>query len=283
MWYVGATMKEHIWVTIFPVLAINLFFLTTLLYFYFSGRYLKGTPELEGRHDSRMLNRFLKDFWYWVTWPMAATLVKLRIKPNMITFIGFMVSLSAVWFYSQGLFGYAGWTLIAGATFDIFDGRVARLTNQESRPGAFFDSVMDRFSEGLVFLGIAFYFNTGWMLGIVIMALIGSQMVSYTKARGEAIGVQCKGGAMQRPERIAYLGVASVFNPLCEYVMNTWTTWWVPAPLVIGVLILMAVMTNGTAVQRMVYIMSALDTIDLPAGSPETIPQKIIRLTSRKK
>jgi len=199
------------------------------------------------------------------------------MTPNILTFIGFSLSIVAAFFYAKGLFGYAGWIMLFGATFDLFDGYVARLTGKDSSSGAFFDSVMDRFSEGIVFLGLCFYFRESWILLFLILGLIGSMGVSYTRARGESVGVDVKRGSMQRPERIVYLGCASIFEPMTTYGLNF--IWPNPPPLlVIGAILLIGVMTNITSVYRMIYVMNELDNRE-KAGI-ETVPKILSKLAT---
>jgi phosphatidylglycerophosphate synthase len=148
--------------------------------------------------------------------------------------------------------------MIFGASFDLVDGQVARLTGKASKSGAFFDSVMDRFGEAVVFLGLASYYRSTWVLYFVVMALVGSMMVSYTRARGEGVGVDVKKGIMQRAERIVYLGVGSIFSPILAYSLSS----WVKTPLdfmTIGAIILIAIFTNLGALYRIRYVIHRLD------------------------
>lgn len=271
-------LNPKIWITLGPILFINIGLLISLIVYTLTVRSRADeTPEAAKRHTSKFLSLHFKSWWVFTTDPIAKVFVRLGVRPSTLTFIGFLFSAVAGFLFAKGLFGYAGWAMIFGATFDIFDGRVARLTGQESRSGAFYDSVMDRFSEGICFLGLAFYFRSSWMLLFVIASLIGSMLVSYTRARGESVGVDCKGGSMQRPERIVYLGVSSVFDPISSTILLNWFA--APPPiLVIGAIIIIAVMTNATAVHRMIYIMNALDTTD--KSKRETIPQFITKLST---
>lgn len=269
---------SKLWITVGPILAINLILLTTLFTYALTGHSAgRNIHEAASRSRSKFLGVYLKEWWIWLTDPVAHLFVRLKMGPNVLTVIGFLLSVVAAFFFAKGLFGYAGWIMIFGATFDIFDGRVARLTGNESRSGAYFDSVLDRFGEAVCFLGLAWFFRESWLLFFVIAGLIGSTMVSYTKARAEGMGVECKVGSMQRPERIVYLGVASVMTPAVTIVLLRW--WTDPAPiLVIIAVLIMAVMTNATAVYRMVYSMTALDDED--KRSVDSIPHLIARLAT---
>lgn len=267
-----------IWITLGPIFVINGVLLVSFLVYHLWWR-KRMVHKFEGLkdHSSRLLSTDTTNWWLWTTDPIVKFFVRMHMGPNTLTAIGFLFAAAAGYLFSRGWFGYAGWVMMFGGTFDIFDGRVARITGKMSRSGAFFDAVMDRFGEGLCMLGLAVYFRGSWMLSVVIAAMIGSFLVSYTKARAEAMGVECKVGTMQRPERIVYLGVASIFDPVMRLFLARW--WDVPPPaLVMSALIAIAVMTNGTAVYRMIHTMNALDTKD--RRKKETIPQLITRLST---
>lgn len=261
-----------------PVLIINAFLLLSLAYYWLSGKNkTEGNAEGAKRYRSKFLSSFLKSWWIWNVDPIARLFVKLKIGPNLLTFFGFVLSLFAGILFAKGLFGYAGWAVIFGATFDIFDGYVARLTGKSCRSGAYFDSVVDRFGEGAAFIGLAYYFRDSWILFFVLAGLLGSMMVSYTRARGEGEGVVCKKGSMQRPERIVYMGVSAVLTPVATLILSAW--WNNPSPiLVIIAQIIIALGTLGTSVYRIIYIMNELDLAD-KKGS-QSLPQIITKLSN---
>ena len=160
---------------------------------------------------------------YSVINPFVRLLVRLGFTPNMVTLTGFGLNVGvAVLFIVGGEEGnrgdlrYVGWggaLILFAGLFDMLDGQVARLGNMQSAYGAFFDSVLDRYSELVTFLGICYYLVAHhYLLGSLgaFIALIGSMMVSYTRARAEGLGVECKGGLMQRPERVVLLGLSAL-------------------------------------------------------------------------
>lgn len=267
-----------LWITLGPIAAINgVLLISYLLYQLWGRRRLRREYEGAKNQGSRMISSSTREWWFWTTDPVVRLFVRMRMGPNVITALGFAAAVLAGYCYSRGWFGCAGWAMIFGASFDIFDGRVARITGKSSRSGAFFDAVMDRFSEGACFLGIAFFFRASFMLPVVVAALVGSMLVSYTRARGEGVGVDCKVGWMQRPERIAYLGVASVFDPVMTMALHRW--WAVPPPvLIIFAVAFIALMTNATAIYRMIYIMNTLDTED--RRGRDSLPQIITKLST---
>lgn len=271
---------HSLWITFGPVLLINALLIVSFVVFLLKRRTLPLPVEMQGRHQSRILGALFHHYWYWLTEPVARFCVTMRLSPNIITFMGFCVSSASALLFAQGWFGYAGWVMIFGSSFDLIDGKVARLTGRASRSGAFFDSVLDRVSEGIVLLGLAMYYRSGWMLPVVIIALIGSMMVSYARARGEGVGVVCKTGPMQRPERVAYLAIASVLQPVADSLLLRWYAA-PPAVLVIVALALIALLTTCTVIYRTVFIMNALDTADRTQGAPETIPQMLTKLGTK--
>lgn len=271
-------LLNPIWITLGPVIVINSILIVSYTYYQIWHR-RRVSKDFAGakKGGSHILGGNTREWWFWTTDPIVRIFVKLRMGPNVLTFTGFVFSCLAGVLFGFGSFGYAGWVMIFGASFDMFDGRVARITGRSSRSGAFFDAVMDRFGEGACLLGLAVYFRDSFLLPIVIIGLVGSLLVSYTKARAEGIGVSCNVGTMQRPERIVYLGVASVLDPMMMLLLKNW--WLSPPPiLVILALIIIAVMTTGTAVYRMIYVMNKLDTED--KRSTQSLPQIISKLTT---
>ena len=204
-----------------------------------------------------MVGPFLREYWAWFISPFEWLFVKWNISPNALTTLGFLLSGVSAYAFATGHMGIAGWFMIISGSFDMFDGRIARRTGKTSKSGAFYDAVMDRFSEALIFFGLAYFYRGSWVLFLVLGALVGSLMVSYTKARGDSEGVDCKGGIMQRPERIVYLGVGSIFSPPFRQIVSPGAEHPVEY-LTIAALGLIAVMTILTALYRMFYIFRKL-------------------------
>ncbi len=193
--------------------------------------------------------------------PLMDGLVRRRVHPNLITTLGFAVTVAAGACFFTGHLGWGGFLVLMGGVFDILDGYVARGTGLASVFGSFYDSTLDRVSEVVVFLGVFSLYSGGhpdigppWMVYTVALALAGSLMVSYTRARAEALGIDCKVGLMQRPERVVLLGgAAMLFGTRWHGAVLTW------------VLIAMAVLTNLTAFQRIVWVYRHTRT---PGGGP---------------
>ena len=182
--------------------------------------------------------------------PLTAWLVRRRIHPNLLTTLGFLVTIGSAFAFDQRHVRTAGLLILVGGFFDILDGRVARLSDLGSKFGAFYDSTLDRISEIAVFLGLLSLYNDYrlelgdvGMIYLIMIAMGGSLMVSYTRARAEALGLDCRVGLMQRAERVVLIGAASLFFGLA----------WRGLVLK-GVILVLAVLTNLTAIQRIIWV-----------------------------
>src|SRR3984893_1682621 len=160
---------------------------------------------------------------YKVINPLVKLLIRAGLTPNMVTTIGLLLNIGvAIIFISgaeegrRGDLSYVGWAgalILFAGLFDMLDGQVARLGNMKSTFGALYDSVLDRYSELIMFLGICYYLvghHYFWSSIFAFIALIGSMMVSYIRARAEGLGIESKGGLMQRPERVVAIGLCAV-------------------------------------------------------------------------
>jgi CDP-diacylglycerol--glycerol-3-phosphate 3-phosphatidyltransferase len=199
--------------------------------------------------------------------PVVDTLIRHRVHPNIISTFGFLVTLAgASIIFARALVPGVVICLIGGMV-DILDGRVARETGLASKFGSFYDSTLDRISEIVVYFSLYAYFRPlphFWWVGyVVISAMVGSLMVSYTRARAEALGIDCKVGLMQRPERVVLLGLGGVLTP----VVAAFAPEWQYAPLLIAVG-LIAVLSNFTAVERIYAVYKVAHGVPLDDATP---------------
>jgi CDP-diacylglycerol--glycerol-3-phosphate 3-phosphatidyltransferase len=187
---------------------------------------------------------------YAIIHPVVSWLVSRRVHPNLLTTIGFFVTATSGLAFHQHHVRTAGFLILLGGFFDILDGRVARLTQLGSKFGAFYDSTLDRISEVVVFLGMLSLYNDYrlqlgdvGMIYLIMLAMAGSLMISYTRARAEALGLDCKVGLMPRAERVVLIGAASLLFG------ESWDGFVLKA-----VIAVLAVTTNLTAFQRIVWV-----------------------------
>ena len=222
---------------------------------------------------------------YKVINPFVKGLIRIGLTPNAVTTIGLILNIGVAVIFvfgaeksNRGDLSFVGWggalVLFAGI-FDMLDGQVARLGNMSSKFGAMYDSVLDRYSEMILFLGICYYLvSHHYFLSslFAFIALIGSMMVSYTRARAEGLGVQCKGGLMQRPERVVTIGITALASGIAGHYLGGDYKIFVPGvsfhifetiSIFTIPITIMAVMTNITAVNRLREAKRALDAQDL--------------------
>lgn len=199
---------------------------------------------------------YLQKLIYILINPIIKGMIKIGITPNMVTTIGFVGNVFAAFLFihasqltplSMG-FSWIGWggaILLFSGLFDMMDGRLARLGNMSTTFGAFWDSTLDRYSELFSLFGITLYLMTAsgiWVGVITFLALVGSIMVSYVRARAEGLGIECKVGLMQRPERVVVTALAAIITGM------TSNLWWL-----IGGMTLIAVLANITAFWRVAH------------------------------
>jgi phosphatidylglycerophosphate synthase len=184
-----------------------------------------------------------------------------RISPNFLTFIGLVINIIAAILFGyansanyQRLFLYAGLVIIGAGIFDMVDGRVARAINKVTTFGGFFDSVIDRYSDVVLFFGLLVYYaRAGHFFYLILVAfvMVSSVMVSYTRARAESLIGSCKVGFMERPERIVLVIIGALFS-----------RWGAMAP----VLWVLAVLSTITIIHRIAYTYQQTRILDEKAA-----------------
>jgi phosphatidylglycerophosphate synthase len=169
---------------------------------------------------------------------LVGFLSDLRIHPNLLTLLGLVINIGAAVLFAKGLFFWAALVVLFAGIFDMVDGEVARRTKRVTKFGAFFDSVIDRYSDLLLLLGLIHWYaklDQLFYVALTGLVLIGSVMTSYTRARAESLIPQCKVGFLERPERIVLLIIGALFNRMA------------------AVLWVMAILSNWTVSQRIWY------------------------------
>lgn len=185
----------------------------------------------------------VKKVYYSALNPVVELLIKLKLNPNWFTTASLVLGIGAGICYGSGNLRWAGLLILSCGMLDSLDGVVARATDRVTRFGALYDSTLDRYAEVIAFFGLAFYFVDKKMLLVsvaIFIALAGSIMVSYVRARAEGLGFECKVGILQRAERLVLLGVSSV--------IHEWA--------LIAAIFIIAVLANVTAFQRIYHVWS---------------------------
>jgi phosphatidylglycerophosphate synthase len=251
-----------------PAVALVLFVIVGLAAYAIRNRMFGGfhDEEMDGRGMGGLTTRRARHFFAWLMRPFWRTLVLMRIPPNAITTLSVCLALGAGAALAAGRFALGGWLYVAAGALDFLDGRVARETNRTSTSGAALDSILDRYCESAVLVGLSWYYRDSWVLGACLLALTGSLFVPYVRARGESLGAKMSDvGLFQRPERILVLGITVALSPIPEAILAPLD----PAPphrLAIVGLVIIAVASQATAIQRLSHLLRAL------GGGPAKAP-----------
>src|SRR6266852_7436972 len=210
---------------------------------------------------SRRVQQRVRQFVTLIMRPLA----QLGITPNTLTLVGLLLSVITAGVIAQGSLLVGGLLVLFAGIFDMFDGALARARNASTIFGAFLDSTLDRYSESIILFGLFWYalqaktlhenlwpFHNEqfWMLSSIYIAVVGSLMVSYAKARAEGLGLECKTGLLARPERVVILAIGLLSG----------TTIWAVA--------LLAVFSHVTAIERLVYIWRRTEASSHPYQVP---------------
>lgn len=191
---------------------------------------------------------------------IVRTLARSRINPNALTFIGLLINIGCAALFGYGKFFAAGLLMIFANLFDMLDGQVARLRGRATQFGAFFDSTLDRYSDIITYVGIMIFYardtvaHSTLLVALTGLALIGSVMVSYSRARAESLNIECKVGFLERPERVVLLIIGS----LTEIGPQNYFTHKMPQ-----VLWVIAVLSHWTVVHRIYHTWREMRQADL--------------------
>ncbi len=199
-----------------------------------------------------MLSERLRSWGERIRAPLGRALGRLGMSPNSLTMVGYVLSLLVMYVLATGQLQLGGVLVAVAAMFDALDGAVARATGTASTFGAFFDSVIDRYSEATVLFGLLLWYLSRAAeqeVALIYVTLLGSLMVSYARARAEGLGIACKVGWLTRFERVALLSIGLILQ-------HVRLVLWV-----------MAVLTNVTALQRVYHVWRASRAEDDGPGS----------------
>src|SRR6266702_622880 len=196
---------------------------------------------------SRRIQQRVRQFVALIIQPLA----RLRVTPNTLTVIGLLLSALTALVIALGFLLVGGLLVLFAGIFDMFDGAMARVRNAATTFGAFLDSMLDRYSESIILLGLLCYVlqrpdlhdafwpaqhEQTWMIVFIFVAVVGSLMVNYAKARAEGLGLECKTGLLARPERVVILAIGLLTGA------------------VIWALVILAIFSNVTAIERIVHV-----------------------------
>ena len=191
--------------------------------------------------------------------PLLPVMKRIKINPNALTLAGFFVTSAGAFVIAQDLRA-GGMVILFGSLFDSFDGMVARANGRTSALGAYLDSVLDRYSDAFILLGVAYFLRSNPVaVALALGTLVGAYLVSYTRARAEGLGVDCKVGLMERPERIILVTAGAIFGFMVP-------SLWV-----------LLVLSHFTALHRIMHTRKALSASNAKTARPTVTIKKILR------
>lgn len=220
------------------------------------GRY--RDEETARRGATRLIGMWARQYFSWLTQPLVSAVLALRVPPSAVTLLSIPLAIGAGAAIGAGHLAAGAWLLIGSSICDYLDGRLARAMRMASPAGAMLDSVVDRFVEAALYIGLAWLYREDWVLLVVLVAFLGSLMVPYARARAEALGVPMdRVGIVQRPERIVILTLVTLASPAVEAVWPAPSTW-PHYPLLVAGLVFLAITTHISATQRIVHAVYVL-------------------------
>ncbi len=213
-----------------------------------------------------LLPGWLVNGFFTLILPVVDFFVKRRLNPNHFTTVGFLLSFPTAYLFGSGHFRFGGLMMLLSGLFDMIDGKVARATKRVTKFGALYDSTLDRYSELMIFFGLAYYFVTSaWRVGEYNLALLtavavsvaigGSIMTSYVRARAEGLGLECKIGLMQRPDRVVLLAFGAIIHQFA----------------LVGIILIIALFSNITAIQRLYYVWKSENIVKTHSASDDEV------------
>jgi phosphatidylglycerophosphate synthase/putative flippase GtrA len=213
--------------------------------------------EIEGRGSSFLLSMPVRRYFAWSMQPIWRITLFTRLPPDSLTTLSVLLAAIAGVAFSAGRFTIGGWVFLAAGACDFLDGRLARAQGAASRAGSALDSVLDRYSDSIVWIGLAWYYRESWVLLAVLLALMGTSLVPYIRAKGEALGQNVTVGLMQRPERTVVLGLSTALSPA----LDAWLDPFRAHPthyLAVVAIVIIAAGTQLTAATRVRHLLNAL-------------------------
>lgn len=261
-----------------PALVLVAYVAVGVAVFAARGGRVRFPDEESSRRVTGLTSEGMRVFFAWLMKPWIRLLIRANVTANAITCASFVIAVGAAVALAHGRFALGGYLYLLAGACDFFDGRVAREQKLATAAGAALDSILDRYTEAAVLVGLAWFYRGTWVLLPVLLALVGSMLVPYVRARGESLQVASAGAAplsqvgwLQRPERVVLLATSIALAPAFDMALppNVASLHW----LTIGGVLLVAVGTQLTAVQRTRHLVRALAMVTPSESSTPQLAQ----------
>lgn len=269
-WMAGdLSPRTRVLTALAPAIIVSIYFLgafaiynVLLAFGRISHRYDADVARGQGRGQVRLAGSRLRLYFFWVMDPFWKLLLKSGVSANTVTALAAALGVGAGVAAAAGRFAVAGWLFMFSGTLDALDGRLARARNEVSPAGAAVDSILDRYIDSIMLVGLGFYYRNSWVVVPVLLCLMGTSIVPYVRAKSEALGFPMRDGLMQRAERILYLGGAVALSPILEAILfphDRHPVHW----LAVAGIVFLCVTSNVTSVTRFVGLVRTIN-----AGAP---------------
>ena len=257
------------WLPLVPAAVAVLYFVVGMIAFSVRSAIwgLAHDRDIEASGRSILIGVYLRNYFSWVIRPLWLLVAASGISPNGVTVLATMAGGGSGLAVASGRFALGGWLFILSGILDTLDGKLARARNRVTPAGAAFDSLLDRYADGAVLFGLAYFVRNTWVVIPALAALFGTSMVPYVRAKAESFGVTMKEGLMQRPERVFTLGIAVMMSPFVETLLPA-SSGHAPQRLAAIGLVFLAVTSNTTAIGRIARLLTALRRRTASAEAP---------------
>jgi phosphatidylglycerophosphate synthase len=273
-WVLGdMSPNARVFTALLPALVASVYFLGGYLVYTIRCIFL-GVPvqwEKDARGRTALVGRHPRIYFFWVINPLWRLLLKSGVSANMVTAAAAGLGVGAAVAAAFGRFAIAGWCFLFAGILDAMDGRLARARNEVSPAGAAIDSILDRYTDSLMLVGLGVYYRDSWVVLPVLLALVGSSVVPYVRAKGEALGFTVSGGLMQRTERLLYLGATVALSPIFEALVFP-NDKHPRHLLAVAGIIFLAVISNATGLSRFVGLVREITARAATTKTPEIHP-----------
>lgn len=251
--------EARVYAALLPALLFAAYFLGGLAVFLVRVA-IYGLPrdvETERRGRSLLVGFVLRHYFFWVIRPLWALLLRSGVPATAITTLSVLLGAGAGLAVAADRFALGGWLFLIAGILDAMDGRIARAHNEVSSAGAAMDSVLDRYTDSAILIGLSWHYRETWVLLPALAALVGTALVPYVRARAEGLGVALRGGVMARLERVLFLGIPVAMSPVLDALFFPGDALAMHWAAVAGI-VLVGVGSHATAVFRLLMLLRAL-------------------------
>jgi phosphatidylglycerophosphate synthase/putative flippase GtrA len=276
-WLFGdLSLQTRVYASLLPAILMAAYFLVGLGIFLVrvATRGLPRDAETERRGRSLLVGFVLRHYFFWAVRPFWVVLLRSGVPATAITTLSVLLGAGAGLAVAADRFALGGWLFLIAGILDAMDGRIARARNEATHAGAAMDSVLDRYTDSAILMGLAWHYRATWVLLPTLAALVGTALVPYVRARAEGLGVALRGGAMPRLERVLFLGIPVAMSPVLDallFPVDAHAMHWVA----VAGIVFVGVGSHATAIFRLLVLLRALGA-KLTEAASRPLPVQVV-------